>query len=116
MPLNKSYARFLNLMRAFTQDNPDPEVEGCEEILAFVAEECWSGKAVRMTDLTRSMELGTAPTVHKKVAALAKKGFLTFHEHSSDKRSRVMSITPVGEAFLEDRARLFKIVIRAAFD
>ena len=66
-----AYAQFVYMMAALKKELQDPDFEGCEEVLAYMAVKESIGATVKMTDLVQSLQFGTGPTVHRKVSLLA---------------------------------------------
>ena len=107
-----AYAKFLNLLGAMRRENPDPEFEGCEEVIAFVYGKEMEGKDVKITDLVQSLRFGTGPTVHRKLSTLNSRGFVTSVKSSSDGRAKTLKCTVKGLAILKDRSKLMQQCIQ----
>ena len=83
-----AYARFLHLTNQLKRESPDPEFEGCDDILAYMCVKEAEGTAVKITALVQSLQFGTGPTVHRKVTQLAKRGLIKIVTSKSDARAK----------------------------
>lgn len=98
------FARFQNILIAARQQNPDAEIEGCEEVLSYIAESKYEGREIRITDLIMLQVFGTGPTVHRKCNLLTERGYLDFEVSKSDKRVKILALTKNGHKHLADRS------------
>lgn len=102
------YALFLHLCANQKKDSPDPDFEGCEDILAYIAVQEANGKTVKITSLVQSLRFGTGPTVYRKVATLTERGLIDVVTCPTDARAKNMTITSAGTAILREKSRLMK--------
>lgn len=103
-----SYARFLNQISDLKKAAQDHDVEGCDEILAYLAVREAKGLAVNVTELVQSLKFGTGPTVHRKVSVLAERRFIKIAKSKTDARAKVLSLAAPGLNHLKERSRLMK--------
>lgn len=103
-----AYARFLYLTNQALKSSPDPEFEGCADILAYICVKEAEGSAVKITELVQSLQFGTGPTVHRKVSLLAARGLLDIAPSKGDARAKDLLPTPAAMSFLKERSRLMK--------
>jgi hypothetical protein len=103
-----AYARFLHLTNQLKRESPDPEFEGCDDILAYMCVKEAEGTAVKITALVQSLQFGTGPTVHRKVTQLAKRGLIKIVTSKSDARAKDLSLTQAAQDFLKERSKLMK--------
>lgn len=108
-----AYATFLNLLGSMRRENPDPEFEGCEEVIAFVYGRESEGKDVKITDLVQSLRFGTGPTVHRKLSTLNSRGFITSVRSHSDGRAKTLKCTAKGLDILKERSKLLQKCLEA---
>lgn len=99
------FARFQNILLAARKENPDPELETCEEVLSYIAEKSVSGHEVRITDLIMLQVFGTGPTVHRKCNLLTERGYLGFEISKTDKRVKILALTKNGHKHLANRSK-----------
>lgn len=102
------YALFLHLCTNQRKESQDPDFEGCEDILAYLAVQEANGKAVKITNLVQSLCFGTGPTVHRKVATMAERGLIDLVTSPTDARAKNMTITSAGTALLKEKSKLMK--------
>lgn len=102
------YALFLHLCTNRKKENPDPDFEGCDDILAYLAVQQANGKAAKITNLVQSLSFGTGPTVHRKISVLVERGLINLQKSQTDARAKDMTITPAGLALLKEKSKLMK--------
>jgi DNA-binding MarR family transcriptional regulator len=100
------FARFIHLTNQLKKDYPDPEFEGCDDILAYMCVREAEGVTVKMTALIQSLQFGTGPTVHRKVSLLAERGFIGIANSKTDGRAKDLSLTPADMDYLKERSKL----------
>ncbi len=110
-----AYARFLHLTNQLKRESPDPDFEGCDDILAYMCVREAEGVTVKMTALVQSLQFGTGPTVHRKVSLLAERGFIGIANSKTDGRAKDLMLAPPGMAFLKERSQLLKKCLEAKF-
>ena len=103
-----SYALFLHRMNAIKKEASDPDFEGCDDVLAYMAVKESVGVTVKITDLVQSLQFGTGPTVHRKVSLLAERGLIKILKSKTDARAKDMSLTAAAMNHLKERSRLLK--------
>lgn len=103
-----SYARFLFQMSDFKKAAQDPDFDGCDEMLAYIAVKEADGVAVKITELVQSLKFGTGPTVQRKVSVLAERGLIKIVKSKTDARARDLSLAATGMHHLKERSRLLK--------
>ena len=113
MPKSPAYARFLNAMAVERKESPDPQFEGCEEILAYLSIKEESNQPVKVTDLVHALQFGTGPTVHRKVSTLSARGFIKVLASKTDGRTKNLSLTKAGEELLKERTKLMASMLKA---
>ena len=106
-----AYAKFLGLLGNLKQQNPDPDFEGCEEILAQLAINSHESNPCRVTDLVQSMRFGTGPTVHRKVGVLVERRFIEVSADPTDARAKLLTITSKGIDYLKEKSKLMKLCV-----
>lgn len=99
------YARWLYNMAVMRKEANDPDLEGCEEVLAFISIREEIGKTVKVTDLVQSLLFGTGPTVHRKVLALVERGYISADLSKRDARAKHLSLTKAGTNLLNERTK-----------
>lgn len=104
-----SYAKFLNLLSNIKKENPDPNFEGCEEILAYISIMESSGTPAMITNLVQSLRFGTGPTVHRKIKLLEERGLIEVAPSKADGRARLLSVSAKGNQHLKERSALLKL-------
>ncbi len=102
------YARFLYQMSDLKKAAQDPDFEGCDEILAYMAVRESEGFTVKITELVQSLKFGTGPTVHRKVGVLADRGLIKIVKSKTDARAKDLSLAATGLNHLKERSRLMK--------
>lgn len=102
------YARFLNSINNVKKISPDPEFDGCDDVLAFLAIAKANGSAVKITDLVQSLQFGSGPTVHRKISVLAERSMIDIFKNENDGRAKILFVTAKGLAFLNERSKLLK--------
>ena len=103
-----AYARFIHSMTALKKELADPDFEGCDEILSYMAVRESEGKTVKITDLVQSLQFGTGPTVHRKVTTLAERGLIGIRHSETDARAKNLSLTAAAMNHLKERTRMLK--------
>lgn len=103
-----AYARFLNLMNNLKKSNPDPQFDGCDDILAYIASRESESLPVCITDLVLFQLFGTGPTVCRKVNLLAERGLIEVLKNPSDARAKSLLMTSKGRNFLKEKTQIFK--------
>lgn len=103
-----AYARFIHSMTALKKELADPDFEGCDEILSYMAVRESEGKTVKITDLVQSLQFGTGPTVHRKVTTLAERGLIGIRHSVTDARAKNLSLTAAAMNHLKERTRMLK--------
>lgn len=103
-----AFARFIHLTNQLKKEYPDPEFEGCDDILAYMCVREAEGVTVKMTALVQSLQFGTGPTVHRKVSLLAERGFIGIANSKTDGRAKDLSLTPAAMDYLKERSKLMK--------
>ena len=104
-----SYAKFLNLLSNIKKENPDPNFEGCEEVLAYISIMESSGTPAMITNLVQSLQFGTGPTVHRKTKLLEERGLIEVAPSKADGRARLLSVSAKGSQHLKERSALLKL-------
>ena len=112
MPKSPAYARFLNAMAVERKESPDPQFEGCEEILAYLSIKEESNQPVKVTDLVHALQFGTGPTVHRKVTTLSARGFIKVSASKTDGRTKNLVLTKAGEELLKERTKLMASMLK----
>ena len=102
------YALFLNISMNQKKENPDPEFEGCDEVLAYIAVNEANGTLVKITNLVQSLQFGTGPTVQRKVAQLDNRGLIEVRQSKDDGRAKNLVLTAEGMAILKEKSKLMK--------
>lgn len=108
-----AYARYLYQLNQTRKDAQDPEFDGCEDALAFIAVKESEDERVKITDLVQSLQFGTGPTVHRKVTVLMQRGFIKIVTSKTDGRAKDLTLTTAGMDLLKDRSRLLKQCVEA---
>jgi len=108
-----AYARFLNALAVKRKAAPDLEFEGCEEILAHLSIKEESNQPVKVTDLVRSLQFGTGPTVQRKVSTLSERGFIKVSASKTDGRAKNIMLTKAGKDLLKERTKLMASMLKA---
>lgn len=103
-----AYARFLHLTNQLNKESPDPEFEGCDDILAYMCVKEAEGVKVKITALVQSLQFGTGPTVHRKISLLAERGLIKISNSKTDGRAKDLSLTAAAMDFLKERSQLMK--------
>lgn len=106
MPQATPYAHFLKTLAVMRKEAEDPELEGCDLVLAFISVKEESGKPVKITDLVQSLLLGTGPTVHRRISLLAERGLIKISPSKDDARAKHLSLTKSGISLMNDRSKL----------
>lgn len=106
------YTLYLNTVRGLRGTRSDSEYEGCDELLAYLHDADIRGQIVSMNDLVYTRDFGTSPTIQRKVKSLNTRGFVEVKRIESDKRARIVAITPKGVAHLEDQSRFIQKIFR----
>ena len=108
-----AYARYLYELNQLKKNAQDPEFEGCEDVLAFLAVKESEGVIPKITDLVQSLQFGTGPTVHRKVTVLAERRLIKIAANKSDARSKDLTLTTAATDLLKERSRLLKQCVEA---
>lgn len=108
------YTLYLNTMRGLRNTQPATEYEGCDELLAYLHEADCRNQMVSMNDLVYTRDFGTSPTIQRKVKALHSRGFVDLRRIETDKRARIVAITPKGITHLEDQSRFMQKIFQAS--
>ena len=103
-----AYARFIHSMTALKKELADPDFEGCDEILSYMAVRDSEGKTVKITELVQSLHFGTGPTVQRKVTTLAERGLIGITQSETDARAKNLSLTAAAMNHLKERTRMLK--------
>ena len=103
-----AYAKFLNLLSNLKKNESDPEFDGCDEVLAYIAIQESSGTPAKITDLVQSLQFGTGPTVHRKINLLEARGLIKITPSSTDGRAKDLTISTKGSEHLKNRSKLLK--------
>ena len=82
-----------------------PETAAADSLLAYLYEAEHVGQAIRVTDLVRAERFGTLPTVNRRLKELTAGGLVEMAV-GTDRRTRVVRVTPKGERVLENRNAL----------
>ena len=110
MKSKNPYVRLLNFMRV--SNSEDTGFSGCEEVMAYIHEANSSGKIVKITDLVQSLQFGTGPTVHRKVAELHSRGMIDVKRSTTDGRAKALVLSDAGLKHLDARNKAFKAVLQ----
>ena len=113
MPKSTAYARFINALTVERKESPDPEFEGCEEVLAYLSIKEESNQPVKVTDLVHSLQFGPGPTVHRKVTTLSARGLIKVLASKTDGRAKNIMLTKAGEDLLKERTKLMASMLKA---
>lgn len=113
MPKSPAYARWLNAMAIARKESTDSEIEGCEEILAYISIKEESNHPVKITDLVQSLQFGTGPTVHRKVAVLAQRGLIEISASKTDGRAKNLVLTKTGNDLLKERTKQMAMMLQS---
>ena len=100
-----TYARWLYNLATSRKEADDVAMEGCEEVLAFIAVRESAGKPTKVTDIVQSLLFGTGPTVHRKVLVLKERGLITVKTHQVDARAKLLATTKDGITLLSERSK-----------
>ncbi|MGV0953835.1 MAG: hypothetical protein ACOYBQ_09630 [Fluviibacter sp.] len=103
-----AYALFMFQMSNLKKQLADPEFEGCDEVLAYMAVHEADGLTLKITDLVQSLQFGTGPTVYRKVSTLVNRGLIHAVQNKNDARAKDLMLAPPGMAFLKERSQLLK--------
>ena len=103
-----AYARFLHLTNQLKRESPDPEFEGCDDILAYMSVKEAEGITVKITALVQSLQFGTGPTVHRKVTQLSNRRLIKIVTNKNDARAKDLLLTPAAQEYLKERSKLMK--------
>lgn len=105
------YLRFLNLMDALrtlpTLGSLDPLEE---RVLAVVARARQTHERLSVRDLMAQGQLGAPATIHARVTAMRKKGWLLLAD-TDDSRRKQVDLTPAALAYFDE---LSSLMIKAA--
>lgn len=102
------YARLLHTVNSIRQETPGPLLDGCEEIMAYIAVKSHAGDPAKISDLVQSLQFGTAPTLQRKLSCLVEHGYVRVEKCAKDSRAKKLYMTESGEGLLNDRSRLLK--------
>ncbi len=102
------YATYLYQTCLKRKEQADAEVEGCDEILAYLVVRDAEGAVVKITELVQSLMFGTGPTVHRKVLTLAKRGLIQLGKSKTDARAKDIKVTASGLERLKDQTKFMK--------
>lgn len=103
-----TYARFLYLISELRKTAPDPDFEGCAEVLAFITVKESEGASIKITDLVQSLRYGTGPTVHRKIQELVKRRMINIVQSKADARAKTLTLAPPGLAYLKEMSQLME--------
>ncbi len=104
-----SYAKFLSLLSNIKKECPDPEFEGCDEVLAYISIMESSGTPAKITNLAQSLQFGTGPTVQRKINLLEERGLIEVAPSKADGRAKLLSVSAKGNQHLKARSALLKL-------
>lgn len=102
------YAAYLYQTCLKRKEQADAEIEGCDEILAYITVRTSEGVIVKITELVQSLMFGTGPTVHRKVLTLAKRGLIEIVANKNDARAKDIRVTAAGLERLKDQTKFLK--------
>lgn len=63
-------------------------------ILDFVGEADLDGRSLKVTDILRSSDVGTAPTVYSRITELQKAGWIQLRRDPDDARAKLVVLSP----------------------
>lgn len=93
--------KFAALMNHIRQSMTDDEI-GLAQVLSFIYQEEAQGVTVNPTRLVQLFRFGTGPTVHRKIADLEFRGYLSIDQSGVDMRSKVLRVTKDGVKYLAE--------------
>lgn len=102
------YATYLYQTCLRRKEQSDSELEGCDEILAYIAVRTAEGVIVKITELVQSLMFGTGPTVHRKVLTLSDRGLIEIVANKIDARAKDIRVTAAGLDRLKDQTKFMK--------
>ncbi|MBU3693208.1 MAG: hypothetical protein FGM40_00035 [Rhodocyclaceae bacterium] len=102
--MGNMFVNFTNAIQDFYAGQPAGAAED-DALLAWICAQNALQQPVRITDLVRTGRFGTLPTLHRRLRLLAGAGFLTLVV-GPDRRTRMVSVSPVGLARLDSRSSL----------
>lgn len=103
-----SYATYLYQTCLKRKEQADAEIDGCDEILAYIAVRTAEGVIVKITELVQSLMFGTGPTVHRKVQTLVERGLIELGKSKTDARAKDIRVTSAGLDRLKDQTKFMK--------
>lgn len=103
-----AYATYLYNHCIARRESPDPEFEGCDEILVYLLVRDSQGAVVKITELVQSLMFGTGPTVHRKVTLLESRGLIKVSPNKADARAKDLLLAPAGLSHLKKQTKLMQ--------
>ena len=102
------YATYLYQTCLKRKEQADAEIEGCDEILAYITVRTTEGVIVKITELVQSLMFGTGPTVHRKVLTLVDHGLIEIGANKNDARAKDIKVTAAGLERRKERRNCLK--------
>ena len=102
------YATYLYQTCLKRKEQADAEIEGCDEILAYITVRTTEGVIVKITELVQSLMFGTGPTVHRKVLTLVDHGLIEIGANKSGARAKGVQVAAAGLEGLRDQTKFLK--------
>ena len=104
--MKNAFVQFATLLHKFYAEQPAEQMQ-VDALLAWVYEEDHAGRRVRVTDIVVMQRFGTLPTVNARLKRMAAQGLITTVV-GTDRRTRVVQLTPKGVEQLENREALLR--------
>ena len=104
--MKNTFVQFANLLHRFYAEQP-AEYVAMDALLAYVCEANQMDVPVRVTDLVRLERFGTLPTLNRRLKNMTARGLVEMVV-GDDRRTRLIRVSPAGEAMLDNRASLLR--------
>jgi hypothetical protein len=96
------YINFLNLLKAIDQTAESTQLDStCKLILEEIAVNQAADKLLTVSDVMGLKSLGSPATLHRKLDVLLNTGFIKSIFQGTNRRTKFMVLTPMGEAYFE---------------
>ena len=105
MAKSPAYAQWLIAMAEARKAANDNEIDGCEDILAYISIQSENNNVVRNTNLVQSLLFGSGPTVARKVKVLLERRLIVSKDIKSDARAKNLLLTQAGRDLLNERTK-----------